>query len=610
MAIFGKSNQINYDSYDMETLANLIESSNNFRGKASADMDDVHNALKVVNAFHKNRVDKNDLKDFLAAQDNLINACKNYIDKKGDKHHRSVGKDRLNIVSAIYNIAKDENFRDISFSDIEGKTWGDVRSDARTIRKTIANNATINSEGANTSVRNVFEEGYFTQSYITTKDENLIFNQAFDRLMSNQRKILSPYRKDLSKITEYLTGYSENDTREHVFSISAINKLPDNKKEEVFNLIRTDLGSNINSIRNGKNYTNNAAAPMGIDPTMHNVATSRLADIFNANDIIPKSQKMTFVENGVEHKGVVMAKATGLDLSKANEQEITDFIYADKKDPEFQRQLNKLSIMDMVAGQTDRHAKNMIYRIGKDADGKPVFKGVQGIDNDMAFGKLLLSSSAEDDTKPDKFLYGDLNAWKFRSNIGRVTDIQVIDEKTFDSLKHITRDDLQYMFSDTLSEECLSAMQGRINQIIEHVEKDNVLITDKFDDKTYELMQTCPTMFAVDKAQKDRILEREKEAKRQADAEAKKKAAEEAKKKAAEEAEKKADEEPKKEQAAEAPKRKPAPTAPKRVQTNFNELSKAGWRSQVPSTRDKKFTIGRDRTQKPAAKKPSGPSMD
>ena len=98
--------------------------------------------------------------------------------------------------------------------------------------------------------------------------------------------------------------------------------------------------------------------------------------------------------------GAVTAKAGGTQASKAKIV-ITDLERGrsggdtiSTEDPVLQRGLNKLQVIDAIAGQLDRHVGN--YFIQTDGAGKVT--GITGIDLDMAFGKDMDDPSLA--TKP------------------------------------------------------------------------------------------------------------------------------------------------------------------------------------------------------------------
>jgi hypothetical protein len=80
--------------------------------------------------------------------------------------------------------------------------------------------------------------------------------------------------------------------------------------------------------------------------------------------------------------GTVMAKVMGKAGGKSGKA---------LKQPDVQRSLSKLYLLDIIAGQVDRHSGNYILEVKGG-----VIKGVRGIDLDLAFGEKYTGADVED----------------------------------------------------------------------------------------------------------------------------------------------------------------------------------------------------------------------
>lgn len=118
MSIFGKSNQINYDLYSSEDLESFLNSSNYAKGGMSKEMEDVYKALHKFNTFSIEIATQESFFYMTKAHAELIKACDTYLSAKSDKHHSKMGKERLSIVQAISNIAKNEDYKDYDVSSL------------------------------------------------------------------------------------------------------------------------------------------------------------------------------------------------------------------------------------------------------------------------------------------------------------------------------------------------------------------------------------------------------------------------------------------------------------------------------------------------------------
>lgn len=110
-----------------------------------------------------------------------------------------------------------------------------------------------------------------------------------------------------------------------------------------------------------------------------NLAMQAIDKLLDAKVIPP-----TFVAQHKGEQGIVMKKVEGITGKKAIAQENDDGEKSYHNNPLVRQGLSKLYLLDVICAQVDRHEGNYIINI---EDG--VIKGVQGIDNDLAFGKDL-----------------------------------------------------------------------------------------------------------------------------------------------------------------------------------------------------------------------------
>jgi hypothetical protein len=114
------------------------------------------------------------------------------------------------------------------------------------------------------------------------------------------------------------------------------------------------------------------------------LAMYELDKALGADVILP-----TFLAKHGGKMGTVMAKVEGMTetLAKTEEPEVL-------KKSDFKRSLSKLFLLDIIAGQVDRHKGNYLLEIKDKA-----VKGVKGIDLDMAFGEKYTGADVEDYNK-------------------------------------------------------------------------------------------------------------------------------------------------------------------------------------------------------------------
>ncbi|WP_157041646.1 DUF4157 domain-containing protein [Nitriliruptor alkaliphilus] len=123
----------------------------------------------------------------------------------------------------------------------------------------------------------------------------------------------------------------------------------------------------------------------------------------------------------------------------------------DLEDATLQSCLNKLQLIDVIAGQLDRHEGN--YHVAHDAAGKVV--GVTGIDNDMAFGANMTTPDHRSSrTSPNYLALPDLVDEGFGKRILKVTDA-----------------DLRSALSGLLTSAEIDATVSRFQAVQDHVRK-------------------------------------------------------------------------------------------------------------------------------------------
>lgn len=185
--------------------------------------------------------------------------------------------------------------------------------------------------------------------------------------------------------------------------------------------------------------------------TKRNVANYRLAELLGLTNLIPASKNVEYTDQqGQEHKGVIMAEAKGTELldtlywkgrKKMNRALICDEM--------FYLQMNSLQIMDIIAGQTDRHERNIM--VDYDAENQTIRK-IQGIDNDMSFGKLYYYET--------KYK----NSMKSLEKDGEFA-LACMDKRLYQRIMSLSDEMLDYAFLDLLSKDELSALKDRVHGV-------------------------------------------------------------------------------------------------------------------------------------------------
>jgi len=120
------------------------------------------------------------------------------------------------------------------------------------------------------------------------------------------------------------------------------------------------------------------------------VAMSKLDQLLGTNVIAP-----TFLAKHKGKLGTIMAEIEGKTGGKASEDQNKDPVAKKAiSDPITRQALSKLYLLDVIAGQVDRHSGNYVIELQGG-----VVKGVKGIDLDLAFGEGYTGKTVEDFNK-------------------------------------------------------------------------------------------------------------------------------------------------------------------------------------------------------------------
>ena len=454
---------------DYEALkAQVEESINKSRFKPSKQMTEVLDALKDVCALRGEVVDeKTNLKPMLEAHKRLGEACDAYT-KSRKNAKTDKGKNRLDLVGTIYSLQQQE--RDginamrspKSRHDNEGKTWNDVLASQRE-RTLDITGKTLKTVGAGSSTRTVVEMGgdigFFSEESVQ-KPLDETFHSLANQISRPKVKALADKVADGCKRNSenhniYLNVYSiaqdyteMKDIDEQMRNMNNLrpfwNEFSEEDKKEFANFTKE-----IHKADTAYGAMDSAGIKEGCNISNRNIATTRLAELLGQDNLIAHSEKLCLIDG--EHKihGVVMARAEGIDINSSSPEDKEIFSQPiEYSNPEFQRQITSLEIMDLLSGQVDRHPGNMFYQFGDMVDGKRSLNGIQGIDNDAAFGEITRLDHISDFTSLDH--------------------VTMIDTELKRNLLDMNRDVLDYTFGDVLNSQELDAMENRLVQLQKH----------------------------------------------------------------------------------------------------------------------------------------------
>ena len=195
-----------------------------------------------------------------------------------------------------------------------------------------------------------------------------------------------------------------------------------------------------------------------------NVATSRIAELLGLENLVAKSRTVDILDQatGQTIRGNLMDQAEGKEYDKV-ENAITE----NKIDSGFIRDLTNLQVLDILCGQVDRHRNNMLYK----TDDQGTVIGVQGIDNDGAFGTNTDVASAKNPYRKDLRVFDPetLEMIIPFMDDGLATRIEQLDSAT-----------IRYVLKDLLTDEEIEATGKRLDLLQKGIKKARDEHSDRF----------------------------------------------------------------------------------------------------------------------------------
>lgn len=211
------------------------------------------------------------------------------------------------------------------------------------------------------------------------------------------------------------------------------------------------------------NKNKEEAAAKDINLTAHNIATSRVAEMIGLGHLIAHSEKMVVRSGDKTMTGCFMEFARGIDPSSNDPNAIQKLSEVELSlNPSFTRDLAGLEILDILCAQKDRHANNLFYQLSEpDERGKREIIGLQGIDNDLAFG---MAEQSENNWRAAH------QKWE-RDNI-------FIDKDVADKIRKLDDAALDFALGDLLNEQQMKRMKERVHHFQTHLNKHMVEVRE------------------------------------------------------------------------------------------------------------------------------------
>ena len=448
----------NRENIYQEQLNRMKESTKGFFRTNSQEYQAVLTALKDVVDCQNMEVTETATK-MVNAHQQLGKACEEYLRTREGARTKS-GKERLDIVSAIYTLQQKEkdsvnemrNPKTLE-SNVQ-KTWQQVLAVDR-VREINTQGMELGTVGAGSSFRTVVPEesgkGFFTENNYMM-DKKQFYASLAERAKSERVKATFLKFSESPDQGALFEQIANNGLNEQLSAAGFESKIANNpslqaevvewaqmtpeEKRELASF-GEEVGKHVNV-----NYVmgEDAMIKPGANIPMRNVASTRLAELLGQGDLLAKSEHVRLNDGKTIRDGVIMAEAKGIDVNSNKREHVEMFAGIDDfSDPNLMRQLTNLEILDYLSGQVDRNVGNMFYQF-ETVNGQKKLTGIQGIDNDAAFGLQT----------------------KEIGQMARLSDIQVMDAVFRDNLYRINRDVLEYTFGDILNKDEIDALEQRI----------------------------------------------------------------------------------------------------------------------------------------------------
>ena len=350
----------------------------------------------------------------------LIESCSRYISRN---HLTYWAKRRCELVTKVLDQAQKDlvslegvrtDFCTLPPEEQASKTWRGLLSDSRSLHISVKNFAAIKEKnkvkggqasevvtlsGGNATVKNAHGESIpLNETFFFKPEDEIDLSQK-----TTAQKISANVMARYSKLTS-------NDKKIILqWCASGNSFVPDKVMKKLSTEGKAAIQNILSNMKGTQTTIDELLTPMGISDqkvnmTRRNVATSRVAALLGLGNLVAESQtaeitdestgqtmrgnvmkKSRYTTSGAEYRGKHMMKIEKNDAKAFGEGREIDMSLNMNVTGGFQRDMCNLQVLDAICGQQDRHENNFfVGSVGKNDDQK--LSGVQGIDNDGAFG--------------------------------------------------------------------------------------------------------------------------------------------------------------------------------------------------------------------------------
>ena len=410
------------------------------------------------------------LKAACAALQELLDACKQYTARNPRTKN---GKARRSIVLLIQNYAEKDlrgcgsklfEFYSMPADEQAKETWQSVIGGVRAMQLTVEDYSKLGSaEGgaASDTIKIELQEGDRAVTKYFKKEDS------FNLEIIKEKGDDAPHYFAMQDTLQKYPNLSEKD-KELLQELSRDASLENNDFSEEGLLAaeyckkRTaQVKTTIESLMISLGITEEGGMA---NMSRRNVATSRIAELLGLENLVAKSRTVDILDQatGQTIRGNLMDQAEGKEYG-----EVENAITENKIDSGFIRDLTNLQVLDILCGQVDRHRNNMLYK----TDDQGTVIGVQGIDNDGAFGTNTDVASAKNPYRKDLRVFDPetLEMIIPFMDDGLATRIEQLDSAT-----------IRYVLKDLLTDEEIEATGKRLDLLQKGIKKARDEHSDRF----------------------------------------------------------------------------------------------------------------------------------
>ena len=217
---------------------------------------------------------------------------------------------------------------------------------------------------------------------------------------------------------------------------------------------------------------NTSKIEAGSSMSDRNVSSYRLAKRLGQEDIMAKSETIVMKDTfGRDVRANSMEGADGIEFNDAiNMAKAANKVLTFR--PESLMQYFSLRILDLIAGQTDRHAGNFMVKISEDDDTVYV-DSIKGIDNDAAFGLLT-----PEDIESGKASKLDSLRASYSGGYGGpvIQSVKYIPKSLYDNIVNYSDEEIEYDNVDLRTRKEIDALKARLSYVRNEIE---ALVSEK-----------------------------------------------------------------------------------------------------------------------------------